>query len=216
MRHAAEDLSKSDPLGAQFMRDDAAILEAQADKDLLCSTYTTGSTEAGNGGELVPLEDTDDIARHVAQPPETLAHAASAQRLELAAGADVLSLSLDAATALDARDSIERMIAQQAAAAHKLAMRLMTKADQQLSQVDVSNPARDQAHGVEAARLAHAAGKLMGAFNDAVLTVQRRRSGGRQVVQVIHQQVAVGAGGKAIVAGSLKGPGKTGGKRGPK
>ena len=54
----------------------------------------------------------------------------------------------------------------------------------------------------------------MGAFNDAVLTVQRRRSGGKQVVQVIHQQVAVGAGGKAIVAGSLEGRSKTGGKRG--
>jgi hypothetical protein len=47
----------------------------------------------------------------------------------------------------------------------------------------------------------------MGAFNDAVLTVQRRRSGGRQVVQVIHQQVAVGAGGKAVIAGSPRGPG---------
>jgi hypothetical protein len=46
----------------------------------------------------------------------------------------------------------------------------------------------------------------MGAFNDAVLTVQRRPSGGKQAVQVIHQQVAVGAGGKAIVAGSLNRP----------
>jgi hypothetical protein len=33
-------------------------------------------------------------------------------------------------------------------------------------------------------------------------------------VQVVHQQVAVGAGGKAIVAASLKGQGKTGRKRG--
>jgi hypothetical protein len=56
----------------------------------------------------------------------------------------------------------------------------------------------------------NAAGKLIGAFDDAVLTVQRRRSGGRQVVQVVHQQVAVGAGGKAIVAGPLKGRGKAG------
>jgi hypothetical protein len=47
-----------------------------------------------------------------------------------------------------------------------------------------------------------------------VLTVQRRPSGGKQAVQV--QQVAVGPGGKTIVAGSLKGRGKTGGKRGPK
>jgi hypothetical protein len=61
--------------------------------------------------------------------------------------------------------------------------------------------------------IAHAAGKLMGAFADTVLTVQRRRSGGKQVVQVIHQQVAVGAGGKAIVAGAVKGRGKAGDKR---
>ena len=54
----------------------------------------------------------------------------------------------------------------------------------------------------------------MGAFNDAVLTVQRRRCGEKQVVQVIHQQVAVGEGGKAIVARTVKGRGKTGGKRG--
>jgi hypothetical protein len=41
----------------------------------------------------------------------------------------------------------------------------------------------------------------MGAFSDTVLAVQRRRNGGKQLVQVIQQQVAVGAGGKAIVAG---------------
>ena len=46
------------------------------------------------------------------------------------------------------------------------------------------------------------------------LTVQRRRSGGEQVVQVIHQQVDVGAGGKAIVAGTVKGGDKARGKQG--
>src|SRR5215471_5938176 len=56
-----------------------------------------------------------------------------------------------------------------------------------------------KAHSIEAAHLSHAAGKLMGAFNDAVLTVHRRRSGGKQVVQVIHQQVAVGSGGTTVV-----------------
>jgi hypothetical protein len=102
----------------------------------------------------------------------------------------------------------------QAAAVHKLAMRFIAKADHQLSQVDTWNPASYQAHSVEAARLAHAAGKLMGAFSDTVLSVQRRRSGGKQVVQVIHQQVAVGAGGKAIVAGTVKQRRKTGGTSG--
>jgi hypothetical protein len=50
-----------------------------------------------------------------------------------------------------------------------------------------------------------------------VLTVQRRRSGGKHVVQVIHQQIAVGPGGKAIVAGAVKGGRKARGKlEGPK
>jgi hypothetical protein len=60
----------------------------------------------------------------------------------------------------------------------------------------------------------NAAGKLMSTFNDAVLTVQRRRSDGRQAEQVTHQQVAVGAGGKAIVAGPLKGRGEAAAMRG--
>ena len=81
---------------------------------------------------------------------------------------------------------------------------------------DTFNP-HYQAHCLEAARLTNAAGRAMGAFNDAVLTVQRRRSGGKQVVQVIHQQVAVGPGGKAIVAGAIKGGRKARGKlEGPK
>src|SRR5260370_12335043 len=109
------------------------------------------------------------------------------------------------------------MLMPQAGAAHKLAMRLMAKAEHQLSQVDTWNAKAWSAHSVEAARLAHAAGKLMGAFSDTVLTVQRRRSGGKQVVQVIHQQVAVGAGGNAIVAGTVKEGRKAGPKlRGPR
>jgi len=131
--------------------------------------------------------------------------------MELASEVDALALGLDVANAIQARDSLERMLAAQAAAAHKLAMRFMAKADQQLSRFGSGG---HRAHSIEAARLAHAAGKLMGAFADTVLTVQRRRSGGKQVVQVIHQQVAVGAGGKAIVAGAVKGRGKAGGKRG--
>jgi hypothetical protein len=140
-----------------------------------------------------------------------LAHSASTQRMELAAEADVLTLGLDAANSIKARDSIEQMLMHQAAATHKLAIRFLAKAVHQLSQVDTWNSKAWSAHSVEAARLAHAAGKLMGAFSDTVLTVQRRRSGGKQVVQVIHQQ-AVGTGRKAIVAGTLKGRGKAGGQ----
>jgi hypothetical protein len=193
------------------MRKDAAELEAKAETDLSRWSYTTTEQQIGNGGELVPITEahTDAIAHHVREPADMLAHSASTQRMDLAGEADVLALSLDTANSIKAQDSVEKMLASQAAAAHKLTMRLLAKADHHLSKADSSSP-HYQAHSAEAARLTHAAGKLMGAFNDAVLTVQRRRSGGKQVVQVIHQQVAVGPGGKAIVAGTVKGRRNTG------
>jgi hypothetical protein len=198
------------------MRKDAAEIDAKAEADLSRWSYTTAPPEVGNGGELVPLPEpaTHHIAEHVREPADMLAHSASTQRMELAGESDALALALDAANSIKARDSIEKMLTSQAAAAHKLAIRLMTKAEHQLSQVDTWNPKAWAAHSVEATRLAHAASRVMDAFNNAVLTIQRRRRGGKQVVQVIHQQVAVGRGGHAIVAGEVKGGRKARGKLG--
>ena len=195
------------------MRKDVDVIEAVVDSEPRRRSYTTGPAQMGNGGELVPLPEpaTHHIAEHVREPADMLAHSASTQRMELAAGTDSLALGLDAANAIKARDSIEQMLAHQTAAAHKIAMRFLAKADHHLSKANEFN--RDwQAHSVEAARMAQSAVKLMGASADAVLAVQRRRSGGKQVVQVIHQQVAIGEGGKAIVAGTLEGPKRTEGK----
>jgi len=61
----------------------------------------------------------------------------------------------------------------QAAAAHKLAMRFMAKGRPSGISGPNLEPKSWSAHSVEAARLAHAAGKLMGAFSDTVLAVQR-------------------------------------------
>jgi hypothetical protein len=76
--------------------------------------------------------------------------------MEQAVETDVLALGLDAANSIKAPDSTEQMLMHQAAAAHKPAMRFMAKADHRASY---------QAHSVEAAPLAHAAGKLMWTFN---------------------------------------------------
>jgi hypothetical protein len=215
LRRSADEMGGADPTGARWARKDAAVLDAKAAEDLSRWSYTLAPVEVGNGGELVPLPEpgTQHIAEHVREPVDMLAHSASTQRMELSTETDSLALGLDAANSIQARDSIEQMLAHQTAAAHKLAMRFLAKADHQLSKANEFN--RDwRAHSVEAARMAQSAVKLMGASADAVLAVQRRRSGGKQVVQVIHQQVAVGPGGKAVVAGSLKGPRKIGGSRG--
>src|SRR5438045_3002246 len=57
MRRSADELGRIDPLGARFMRDDAAKLETKAESDLSRWSYTTGLPERGNGGELVPLPE---------------------------------------------------------------------------------------------------------------------------------------------------------------
>src|SRR3954447_1911795 len=72
------------------------------------------------------------------------------------------------------------------------------------------------AHSIEAARLANASARMMGAFQDGLLALDRIRRGGKQTVQVVHQYVAVGPGGQAVVAaGGVKGRGpKTRGRGG--
>ena len=55
-------------------------------------------------------------------------------------------------------------------------------------------------------------GRLSGAYQEGMLTLQRLQTGGKQVVQV--QYVSIGSGGQAVVAGSIKGRGKAGGNVG--
>jgi hypothetical protein len=50
---------------------------------------------------------------------------------------------------------------------------------------------------------------MMGAFQDGLLALDRIRRGGKQTVKVVHQHVAVGPGGQAVVAaGGVKGGGR--------
>ena len=130
LRQTADKYAGMDPTGARFMRKDADAIEAKADSELSRWSYTTGPVQVGNGGELVPLPEpgTSHIAEHVAEPTDMLAHSASTQRMELATGTDSSALGLDAANAIKARDSVERMLMEQAAAAHKLAMQFLAKA----------------------------------------------------------------------------------------
>src|SRR5262249_50194125 len=124
-----------------------------------------GQSRRATGGELVPLPEpgTGHLAELVTEPADMLAHSASTQRMELAGEAGALPLALDVSNSIKARDSIEKMLTAQDATAHKLAMRFMRKAEHQLSQVDTSNPKAWSAHSVEAARLASAAARVIGA-----------------------------------------------------
>lgn len=105
LRRLADEYGGADPVGAHFMRKDAADLEAKADADLSRWSYTTAVPERGNGGELVPFREpeTAGIADEIRRPADMLAHSASTQRMELAGEADALTLALDTANSIGAK-----------------------------------------------------------------------------------------------------------------
>jgi hypothetical protein len=71
---------------------------------------------------------------------------------------------------------------------------------------------RREAANVRACRLAGAISRLSATYQQGLLTLQRKRTGGNQHVTVkhIHQQVNVTEGGQALVAGDTvtRGPGE--------
>src|SRR5262249_48848811 len=136
--------------------------------------------------------------------PNLVTVEASRDRLELAGDAGCMTLAADAAETIRARNSLEKMLAHQLASAHNLAMRLSARAAEHTINAD----------NIEAARVAAAAARRMDTFQRGLPTVDRLRNGGQQTVTIKHLNVSEG--GQAIVAGSVGGRAKAGGKRGSK
>src|SRR5215204_4022990 len=165
--------------------------------------------EIGVGQELLPepkpgrgLE-----LRNTVDSPDYVAADASRDRLELAHQAGALELALDTADTIKAENSLERMLAHQLASAHHSAMTLTKQLNARMEEMEYSDGERRERANVQATRLAGAAARMMASFQQGALTLQRLRTGGRQVVQVIHQQVQVNEGGQAVVAGKVGGGG---------
>jgi hypothetical protein len=102
------------------------------------------------------------------------------------------------------------MLAHQLATLHRLGMLAAGKASDLLERHGPLN----QVTSVEAARLMNAAKGVFTAYQDGFMAFGKIRRGGKQTVKVVHQHVAVGPGGQAVVAaGGVKGRGsKTRGK----
>lgn len=126
------------------------------------------------------------------QNPTMINITASEYRLDLAAcvGGRVAELAVDAAESAQAANSLEKMLCHQMAAAHCAAMKLTARS------LDSSLPP------VEMARLTNAAARMMQVYQEALLTLQRIRTGGKQTVVVQHVQVSDG--GQAVIAGNMK------------
>jgi hypothetical protein len=200
--------------GGVFERAEAADMEKRAQAYFDIANHTTGPVSVGNGGELVvetkeAWQSIPGVICTVRDTPDMLTATASRQRLELTGNS--LPMAVDAAESIQAKNSLEKMLAHELAAAHRLAMnmaeqsvRLVERFDRQHETLSRFNPA----HSVEAARLANASARMMGAFQDGLLALDRIRRGRTQTVKVVHQHVAVASGGQAVVAaGGVRGGG---------
>jgi len=174
----------------------------------------------GPGGELVPTNNGDNGGMTEArlintlEQPTFITADASRSRLDLAEEAQSLSGALDAADTIEARDSLERMLAHQLATAHVSAMKMSADLNRRLDYLANVRGEESERVNIQATRLANAVGRLMSTYQQGLLTVQRLRSGGKQTVVVQH--VHVNEGGQAVVAGKVGrgagGRGTAGGK----
>jgi hypothetical protein len=174
------------------------------------------------GGELVPVDDGRGAKnlhlRNTVDDPDYIAADASRDRLELLNDAGALGLGLDLADTIEASNSLEKMLAHQMAATHASAMKMTEQMNRQIETMASIYPRGQQSetNNVQCARLAGAIARMMGAFNQGALTLDRLRTGGGQTVVVkhVHQQVQVNDGGQAVIAGEVNPKGGRGGKRG--
>jgi hypothetical protein len=175
--------------------------EAQARTKQLPSTRT----QIGAGGELIDTANRWDavgVVNTVADPDYVTA-SASRERLELANEAGSLDLALDVADSIQAQDSLEKMLMHEMAVLHRGVMRAATRMNEELWDATSRDERGREAANVRACRLAGAISRMSATYQQGLLTLQRKRTGGNQQVTVkhIHQQVNVTEGGQAVVAG---------------
>ena len=190
-RHSRIVASSADPARSVDFQIDAVYAEAAAAELEYVALPATIVA-----GEVVPSEterpDSDGgfALRNTLQNPDTAAIAASMDRTDLLSKspADVLALGIDAAQSIPDASSLEKMLAHQMALAHKAAFRLMENA-------------LEQRESVEMARLVNASARMMSVYQQGLLTIQRLRTGGKQLVTVQHVNIN---GGQAVVAGTLQ------------
>src|SRR5215208_5618892 len=169
---------RDDPLNS-FSRKYAAKLR---DRVAIAPEYMT---EIGVGGELVPASIMGENSRALqfadtVQNPNYVTVDASRDRLDLAHEAAALESALDAAESINAANSLEKMLAHQLAAS----MKLVAEVNRQTSYLANVRGSEQDRVNVQVTRLAGATARMMTAFQQGLVTLQRLRTGGQQVVTV--------------------------------
>ncbi len=198
--------ASGNPAHAAQLAAEAAGVEALAARLRDPAACGLSELRQGRGGETAPPDDPDDpwrkreLSQAVASTPTVLAADASLSRLGMARDAGVLPLAVEAAQDAGATTATERMLAHQLAAAHQAAMGLFAAAASELHKHQKAahlNPAAL----ADATRSATAGARVLSAFAQGAMALDRLRNGNRQVVTVQH--VTVSEGGQAVVAGTV-------------
>lgn len=203
-RAAAE--SCGDPVHAAQLAAEAAGVEALAAALRDPAARGVPVLRKGQGGETAPPEDSDqpwrlrELSQVVASTSATLAADASLARLGMARDAGVLPLAVEAAQDAGAATATEQMLVHQLAAAHQAAMGLFSAADTELHKHRTAGFLNPGALA-EANRSATAGARVLSAFAQGAVALDRLLNGNRQVVTVQH--VTVADGGQAVVAGNV-------------
>jgi hypothetical protein len=161
-------------------------MEKLADESLAPSN----GVQRGVGGEFVPPHEYGLRGAELSLvQPNKVAVDASIQRIDLADKVGAFDLALDAAESIQARSSVDQMLAHQMAVAHKTCMTLLARS------VDMADP-------FQQAKLVNTAARLMDTYQRAMTVINRVGLQGKNILAVQH--VEVHHGGQALVAGSVE------------
>jgi hypothetical protein len=159
----------------------------------------TESTPEIRHGEVVPVVNHNDEKERGAfwiketlLDPDSPAVEASADRSRLLQQASVLELGIDAAASIQARNSIEKMLAHQMAACHSNAMRLIAETTDRY-ELNASTE-------MLMIKKINLAARLMDVFQKGMDTLTRTRTAGKQTITV--KQVHV-TGGQNVIADNV-------------
>lgn len=136
-------------------------------------------------GEVLPQPDKKFLHDTLAVPDLAAVEASlERSRLLLDYGTDVVAMALDMSASIKAENSLEKMLAHELAAAHKMVMEQIGRA-------------RGASHPDTEIKRLNVATRLMSVFQQGMLTLKKLRQGGQQKITV--QYIDVSGGSQAMI-----------------
>lgn len=142
---------------------------------------------------------TDHYYRDTLSDPDLVNIEASCERLHLLSPVGCLKMGADVAETINAKNSLEKMLAHQMAACHVLSMKFLSEARDQIDHL------RPHHRSETAVKMTNASARLMDTFQRGLATLTKIRTGGQQKMIVEH--IHINEGGQAIVGNVNSGGG---------